>query len=336
MKNESFVSVVMVTENDAGVIGTVLRELHAHLAEHFVDYEIVIVDQRSGDATRAIVDALLTVIPSMRFIELAYPVSHDVAVAAALENAIGDFIVIFAPRNDPCDCIAGIVKQCREGSDIVVGISPPLASVAYRCVRPLMHRLLAAVGYDVPRNATELRCLSRRAVNAVTRAGRFHHQLFVRIQKTGYPFSTYVYQQIASGERKTLVKGMREAFRLLVFNSTRPLRWMTAVGIVASFCAFVVAFFGLLAGAFAGSVASWAAILMFVSVMFAIMFSLMAFFGEYLGRLLDDRGEQNLYSVVHEKISSVVASSDRVNVLTESVLDLASYTQNIPPDRRQG
>ena len=50
-----------------------------------------------------------------------------------------------------------------------------------------------------------------------------------------------------------------------------------------------------------------------------MQFVMMAFFGEYLGRLLDDRSEQADYSVVFEKNSAVMVNQDRINVLNNAV-----------------
>jgi hypothetical protein len=56
-----------------------------------------------------------------------------------------------------------------------------------------------------------------------------------------------------------------------------------------------------------------------MSALFMMQFIMMAFFGEYLGRLLDDRSEQADYSVVFEKNSAVMVNQDRVNVLSDAV-----------------
>lgn len=319
-KNDSFVSVVLVTKDDASLIEDLLCKLQRYLANCFVDYEIVVVDQHSSDGTKSIVESLLTRIPSVRFLELAFTVHHDVAVAAGLENAIGDFVVIMSPQNDPVDCILDIVKQCRAGSDIVVGVSKQNLSIPYCMLRPIVQKPLQSIGYSLPRNATQLRCLSRRTVNAVTQAGRFHHQFFVRIHKTGYPSSSYEYQQHTYSSRKTLTNGVWEASRLLVFNSTKPLRWMSGTGLCGSLVVFFVALFIVVAKLVnSGSVEGWTSMLLFISMMFINLFIILAFFGEYLGRLLDQQDPQSMYSVVYEKNSSVMLNESRVNVLNDSI-----------------
>jgi hypothetical protein len=318
-KSDSFVSVAMVTLNDAAFILPRLHELYAYLKETFVDFEIVIVDQHSKDGTAKLIEGELERCTSVRLIELAFPVAFDVAMAAALENSIGDFVVVFSPGQDPVSCLGALVQQCKSGSDIVVGVAPQRDSLAYRIFRPFAGQLLGAIGYALPRNATDLRCLSRRTVNAVTQAGRFHHQLFVRMAKTGYPSSAFAYEQLAQRDHRSLGSGLQDVLRLLVFNSTKPLRWMSGVGMTMGFAVLLLAFYNLFSAIVkTGHLDSSAVILLIFSFMFVTLFIMLAFFGEYLGRLLDDRGEQFSYSVIYEKNSSVMLDENRINVLNES------------------
>jgi hypothetical protein len=183
--------------------------------------------------------------------------------------------------------------------------------------------ILKLIDYSLPRDATGLRCLSRRAVNSVTRTGRYHHQLSMRIQKTGYPQTAYNYTLLSTGRPVTprsLLAGVRDLLRLLVFNSSRPLRWMSALGLIGSFSAFLFAVFSVLVHLVKGHVVEgWTTTIVFMTALFMIQFIILAFLSEYLGRLLDDRSEQADYSVVFEKNSAVMVNQDRVNVLNNAV-----------------
>ncbi|WP_455206794.1 glycosyltransferase [Kaarinaea lacus] len=320
-KLDCFVSVVVVVNNDGKMVEAFLREAQRHLATYFTDYEILIIDQCSTDGTLQLIEQLLREVPSVRFIELSAPVYLDIALAAGIENAIGDFVVLMDPKSDPVDCILDIVELCRKNHDIVIGVANQDDSFAYQLVRPVIHMALRAIGYNLPRNATNLRCLSRRAVNSVTQAGRFHQQFFVRISNTGYPTAIYRYVlKPNSGVRRTLVEGVRQAIRMTVFNSTRPLRWMSVLGVVGSVFAFVFASYSIIINLFKNDVVEgWTSMVFFMSFLFAILFAILAFFGEYLGRLLDDRSEHQAYSVADEKTSSVMLLEEhRYNVLNES------------------
>lgn len=299
-----------------------VAKIQSALDSRYSDYEIVLIAQ--GPALDALPDdvkgSITARLPSIRHIQLAAHVDNDVAWAAGLENAIGDFVVLFSHDVDPVPAIGDAVDACKAGFDVVVGVADQPLSIPYRLFRAFADQLLGALDYHLPRNASSLRCLSRRAVNAVTRTGRFHHQLHMRIQKTGYPSCTYAYELLQGDVgRKSLIRGIRDFIRLLVFNSSRPLRWMSMLGFIGSLAAFLFATYSVLIHLIKGNVVEgWTTTILFMSILFMLQFVMMAFFGEYLGRLLDERSEQADYSVVFEKNSSVMVNPDRVNVFTES------------------
>jgi polyisoprenyl-phosphate glycosyltransferase len=112
--------------------------------------------------------------------------------------------------------------------------------------------------------------------------------------------------------------GFRDAMRLLVFNSTVPLRYMSGVGILGSTLAFMGALYSILVCFFKhNTVEGWTSIVLLFSGLFCLMFIILAFFGEYLGRILDESTERE-YHVVFERNSSVMVCVDRLNVLCES------------------
>jgi len=323
VKSDSFVSVVLVQDQPLSVLEPHLQSIHAELDRHYTDYETVVIAQGSKTPYDKRDDLVLQQIPSLRYIQLSSRVHSDVAWAAGLENAIGDFVVMFEPSADPLQVIQESVTLCKSGFDVVVGVAGQSRTLGYRLFRAMADSVLKLVDYSLPRDATGLRCLSRRAVNSVTCTGRFHHQLSMRIQKTGYPQTAYCYTLLSGGSPvtpKTLAGGARDLLRLLVFNSSRPLRWMSGLGLFGSVSAFLFALYSLLVHLVKGHVVEgWTTTILFMSALFMMQFIMMAFFGEYLGRLLDDRSEQADYSVVFEKNSAVMVNQDRVNVLNDSV-----------------
>ncbi|MCX8956422.1 glycosyltransferase family protein [Erwinia psidii] len=320
MKSESFVSVVIVVQSDVEEIHPTLLGVYRVLDEHYTDFEMVIIAAGLHSTNAQAEDAILKNIPGVRIIHLSAEVSIDVALAAGLENAIGDFVVLWNPCSDPLDAIPGMVSQCRVGQDVVIGVTTRAKSLSYRFIRTVANKTLHAIGYDLPKNSTCMRCLSRRAVNAVTRVGRFHHQFFLRIQKTGYPVGIYTYVPLREAEGLGLLTSIRRLLRLMVFNSSRPLRWMSGIGFCGSLAAFIFASYSVLIHLLNGHVVEgWTSLVFFMSLLFNLQFIMMAFFGEYLGRLLDESSAQSEYAVVYERHSDVMLNTDRVNVLSEAV-----------------
>ncbi len=319
MKSDSFVSVVYVIESGAPLRHEEISVMQKELNDRYSDYEIVIIGQGSIMDSSASEDLsqMLKSLPSVRYIQLVGTVSLDVAWAAGLENAIGDFVVLFEHGADPVSVVPEVVEICRSGYDVVVGTAEQRRTLAYRGFRYFADRILRAIDYQLPKNATSLRCLSRRAVNAVTSTGRFHHQFYLRIQKTGYPSVAYGYCRCATkpGE-KSLAQGVYRLVQLMVFNSLRPLRWMSVLGFLGGLGSFVLATYSVLIHLISNNVVpGWTTVVLSMSTMFMFQFIMMAFFGEYLSRLLDDRSERGDYSIAFEKNSLVMLNQDRVNVM---------------------
>jgi hypothetical protein len=104
----------------------------------------------------------------------------------------------------------------------------------------------------------------------------------------------------------------------MVFNSTKPLRWMSFLGIMGSILAMVFSIYSLLVHLINDTVASgWTTTILFM----------LSFFGEYLARLLNDRSEHKDYNVVYEQNSSVMLNEDRSNVLFTSVNNEVNKSQ---------
>jgi len=95
-----------------------------------------------------------------------------------------------------------------------------------------------------------------------------------------------------------------------------------------SFVSFVFAVYSVAINVISGHVVEgWTTTILFMSLLFMLQFVMLAFFGEYLGRLLDERSEQADYSVVFEKNSGVMVNQDRVNVLSEATSTFKNKVQ---------
>jgi len=198
----------------------------------------------------------------------------------------------------------------------------------YQLAGPLIHSLQARIGYRFPRNATSLLCMSRRAVNTVTQTGRFHHQLSIRIANSGYKLTSFPYDLQGTPPKRGFLQQLRSTIRMLVFNSNRPLRWMSAIGLMGSGLAFLFSLYSLLVHLVKSNVVEgWTTTILVISSLSFLQFVILAFFGEYLGRLLDNRGEHHEYSVVFEKNSSVMVDENRHNVLHEPLSERPSAIQ---------
>jgi len=321
-KMESFVSVVLIldhTENH--VFETYVKELQVYLHTRYSDYEIIIIDQNRSLFPLAIKEKILKSVSSIRWIALSFPVEMDVALSAGIENAIGDIVVLMRPTIDPICIIEDMVQESAQEYDVIIGIAPSPRTLGYKMVRKLSNKLLHSIGYHIPQNATPVRCLSRRAINTVLRTGNINHQFFIKVANTGYPSKTYDYELLETEQlsQRTLFSGVSQTMKLMVFNSTKPLRWISLLGVLGSFAALIFAIYSIVLNLLKDDVVEgWTSMVFFSSFLFMILFIILAFLGEYLARLLNEQGQQKSYYISSEDTSSVMLEADRLNVLQQS------------------
>jgi len=321
-KRDALISIVLIASQMRDIdIRTILKSIHNYLDTNYVDYEILIVEDTPGIVPRDVLQDILKEVSSIRFIELSYEIVYEVAVTVGLENSIGDFVIVFNPTQDPIDAIIPMQEKCNSRVDVVIGVDThPKNTIGYRVVRPFVNKVLDEIGYNIPKNATSFRCLTRNAVNSATKARNYHHQIFVRISNCGLGSVVFEYVIKKAGrQKKGLFNSSKEAMGLLIFNSTKPLRWMSIIGFLGSFFALIVALYSFVTHFVSHNVAEgWSSTMILISVLFMLLFVILSFFGEYLGRLLNDQSKHDSYWVVNERHSSVMVNVNRHNVIGES------------------
>src|SRR5207253_7200897 len=94
----------------------VLRGIVSH-------YEIILVDDGAADDSVSRVRALLGQQEFVRFLRLSRHFSEETAIAAGLDAAIGDYVIVMLPNMDPPSLIPEFLERARSGdADIVYGV----------------------------------------------------------------------------------------------------------------------------------------------------------------------------------------------------------------------
>ena len=320
-KDESFVSVVTVISRFTADSLSRLAEIQSELDKNFSDYEIILVVQKSlQNVLYNRIEQILKDIPCIRYLQLASDVNSDVIWSAGTENAIGDFIICFDLCNDPVSLIKDSVELCRQGNDVVVGTTKQDHTLAYKIVRPLSGWLLKLIDYHLPKDATTFRCLSRRALNSVLDTGKFYQQFFMQIQKSGYGQAELPYTSLNKTNKRTVTDAAKNTLRLMVFNSTTPLRIMSLLGLCGSSITSIFSLYSIVINIFKNDVVEgWTSTVFIISLIASLQFVILSFIAEYLNRILIEQSNTNGYSIVFEKNSQVMINLDRINVLEQSI-----------------
>lgn len=323
---DSFVSVVAPLHNDADIIEAFINETMRILVGNYADYELVLVDDGSSDATVERANALLREHRCIRIIRLSRNFGREAAIAAGLDSVIGDYVVVMLPCTDPPGLISEIVHKARTSGRILYGIAQD------RGREPLLPRVGSLLFYwyvnsvlklNMTRDSTFFRVLTRQAVNAITRVGDKHRYLRFLTTHVGFGSEGFAYREIQRSERcgkRDFRDAINTAIAIVVANSLHPLRFVSALAIAASllnvfYSLYVIAIFFLKDEVAEG----WTTTSLQSAGMFFLLFVILSVLSEYIGHLLVETRDRPLYHVHDEITSSVlIADEEKRNVVEDS------------------
>lgn len=328
-RSDVFVSAVAVVRSYARFLPAFVADTVRALDARYSNYELVLVDNGSRDETPAVVRDLLRRHRCVRYLRLSRRQKPETAVMAGLDAAIGDFVVTLHPEFDPPAEIPALVDRCRAGADVVVGVAPFAAppGLVYRTLRWGFYRAARGLlGLDPIRAGGSLRCLSRSAVNALTRVRRrrrFFGQLAAEIGLTAEEHPYRFAPRGGKVPRVNLRRAARAAASMAVNGSPVPLRLVSVLGLVGSGLSFLYSLYVVAVYLTRPDVMpGWTTLSLQVSGLFVLVFVMLTLVGEHLGRLLDEAVDRPLYHVREEQASAVMlADPARRNVTAAATED---------------
>src|SRR5437016_11381968 len=96
------------------------------------NFELVLVNDASRDATPRLLDSLADADPRVKVLHLARSFGHQAALTAGLEHARGDVVVMMdGDLQDPPEGIPEMLARWREGFDVVFGGPGPRAGASW-------------------------------------------------------------------------------------------------------------------------------------------------------------------------------------------------------------
>lgn len=324
--SDAFVSVVAPLQDDGDIVEGYAADVLAVLAASYTNYELVLVDDGSRDATPEVVDRILQAHKCVRYVRLSRRFGLEIAVAAGLDTVIGDYTVVMLPASDPPALVPELVQRARS-TGVVSGVRTDRGGQPAwaRLGAGAFYALAGACRIELPKHGTHFQALSRQAVNGVTRIKDKYRSLRLLSASVGYGKETLPYQPIArrpTPRHRGFLDSLALGVGLVVSSSTQPLRLVSGLGLAAStlnllYMLYVVAVYFLKDDVAEG----WTTTSLQLSSMFFLMFLIMTVLAEYVGRILEEAKDRPLYHVVEERNSNVVvADAERRNVVKESIV----------------
>ena len=288
----------------------VIRETHRRLVAALegaaeLDFEIIYVDDGSGDATPDILRELQASSRRVRVVALSRNFGHQTAITAGLAEAGGDIVdVIDADLQDPPEIVPKMVALWRAGVDVAYGMrSEREGETAFkRWTAGAFYRLIDRLsGVSIPLDTGAFRLMDRKVVDAFLAMPE--RDRFVRgmVAWAGFRQEPVHYRRAAraAGETKyPLRKMLRFAADALFSFSLAPLRLAIWMGFLATGLALLGVVWVLTVRLTTDEwVAGWATLLVVVLFLGGVQLVLIGILGEYVGRIYGEVKRCPLYFV---------------------------------------
>jgi glycosyltransferase involved in cell wall biosynthesis len=312
------VSIVAPCYNEEATLNAfVERMLGAARARCGDDFELILVNDGSRDATWTLIEEAARATAGVVGVNLARNHGHQLAVTAGLSLARGARVLIIdADLQDPPELLDEMMRRMDEGYDVVYGRRRARAKESRfkLATASLFYRLLGAIAeVEIPSDAGDFRLMSRRVVerlNAMPEQDRFLRGMVAWL---GGRQTELLYDRDprhAGSSGYTLGKMVRLAVDGLTSFSTAPLRLaglMSGLGVAVAFTLVIYAVVSFLTGRAAPGWTSLAVIVVFFSTAQLICLTI---FGEYLGKIYMQGKQRPLY-LVDEIVSREPAPDER-------------------------
>lgn len=284
-------SVVVPVFNEETNIEPLVERVSAVMKAVGEPFEIVFVDDGSGDATPRLLRKVCEADEHVRAVRLARNFGQEAAVQAAYLLARGRWIIqMDGDLQHPPEEIPRLLASRRDDIDIVYGVranrrDPLFRRAASQSMRWSMRRLLSI---ELPKDISTFRLMRGHTAKLLARFPERQKFLSALSCWIGarYESVDVKHQARASGHTKyNLGKLVNHTFDLIVGFSSRPLRVVGLVGVAFALLGFAMAAWAVFEKVAFGTRLGWSSIFAAVTGMGGMQLLAISLIGEYVARI---------------------------------------------------
>jgi polyisoprenyl-phosphate glycosyltransferase len=328
-------SVVTPAFNEQDNLPTLNQRLHAVLDPLNIDWEWVVVDDHSTDATWETIRRLSVHDARLRAIRFSRNFGSHGAMSCALQHAAGQCaVIIAADLQDPPETLPLLIERWQAGHEVVWAVRQARegASLSTRFFAAVYYRLMRRVALaDMPAQGADFLLMDRKVIDAYNSIGEKNSSLLATVLWMGFRQTSIEYVKRArhAGATKwTLAKKLKLVVDSVVSFSYAPIRAMSYLGIAMAGLGFGYAAIVVVGRALGWVVSGtgFAALITVLLVGQGLILTTLGVLGEYLWRTFDEsRGrprfivEDSLGPAQHEERPHLVDLSARATAARSGV-----------------
>ena len=271
---------------------------------------ILYVNDGSRDRTWNIIQELYRQDEYVTGITLSRNKGHQNALLAGLMTAKehADIVISMdADLQDDVEVLDKFVEEYKKGNDIVYGVrkSRKKDTAFKRCTALSFYKLMRLFGVDMVYNHADYRLMSKRALEGLEKFREVN--LFLRgiVPMIGYASSTVEYdrgERVAGESKYPLRKMFRFAIEGITSCSVKPIRMITAMGLLVSFLSVVYLIYILIGNAMGYTIKGWTTVMVVMLILGGFQIFSIGIVGEYISKIYLEVKDRPRYIIEDTKI----------------------------------
>ena len=290
----SKLSIIVPVYYNADTLELLYADMKEKILHKLGDYEIVFVDDGSGDDSWKIMNEIRQRDENVKCVKLSRNFGEHAAILAGLSRCSGDCAVTKqADLQEDSELILELYESWKRGNKVVYAVreerdDPALkkffANIYYAIVRKFIDK-------NMPRGGFDCYLLDRQVIEVLLGMEEKNSSLTLQVLWVGFsPDLVYFHRKEREiGEsRWTFAKKFKLVMDSMMSFSYFPIRFMSMVGIICAIIAFIWIIEVIVERLVVGTpIAGWASLMCLVLFSTGLILLMLGILGEYLWRTLD-------------------------------------------------
>ncbi len=290
----SKISIVIPVYYNEDTLMDLYRDMESKILDKLGDYELVFVDDGSGDRSWEIMNEIRELNSNVRLVKLSRNFGEHAALLAGLSVCSGDCAVTKqADLQEDSTLILEMYDSWKQGNKVVLAvrrsrdeskIKVMFANMYYAMIRKFVNK-------DMPSGGCDCYLIDRKVIEVLQRLDEKNSSLTLQVMWSGFKTDMIYFDRKDREKGKsrwTLSKKIKLVMDSMMSFSYMPIRLMSIIGVlfnigaVALLISVLVEYFTL-----GTPMAGWSSLMCVILCSSGLILLMLGILGEYLWRALD-------------------------------------------------
>ena len=274
-------------------------------------YEIIFVNDGSKDKTLEILTNIANTDKNVKVLSFSRNFGHQAAVTAGIKYVTGDVVLIIdADLQDPPELLPEMLKLWEDGNEVIYGKRKSRkgeSKFKLLTAKMFYNTLNALSDVDIPKDTGDFRLVDRKVIdviNTLPEHNKFLRGLFSWVGFEQYAFEYERQERFAGKTKYPLKKMLKLAGDGIISFSTKPLKILGGLGILAIFVSFIILIYALISYIFNlnNLTPGWTSLMVAITFFSGVQLVSLWISSEYIGRIYDETKQRPQY-IINKKIN---------------------------------